>query len=91
MVGTLKAPTYVQLMDWQAHIAQQHLDATRQITVIVQNNASVHRSQLTQQQIQRWQEQGLFLFFLPPYSPQMNRIEDEWLHLKRDELSQERF
>jgi len=26
---------------------------------------------------------GRRLFFLPPYSPQMNRIEDEWLHLKR--------
>ncbi|WP_442994305.1 transposase [Scytonema sp. PRP1] len=25
----------------------------------------------------------LYIFFLPPYSPQMNRIEDEWLHLKR--------
>lgn len=87
MVGTLKAPTYVQLMDWQATKAQQHLNATGQITVIVQDNASVHRSRLTHQQIHRWQAQGLFLFFLPPYSPQMNRIEDEWLHLKRDELS----
>jgi len=40
-----------------------------------------------QQYYQQWQEKGLFLFFLPPYSPQMNRIEDEWLHLKRDELA----
>ncbi|PHJ58228.1 transposase [Nostoc linckia z18] len=87
MVGTLKAATYVQLMDWQANTAQKHFDATGMITVIVQDNASVHRSQLTQQQVQRWQAQGLFLFFLPSYSPQMNRIEDEWLHLKRDELS----
>lgn len=30
---------------------------------------------------------GLLIFFLPPYSPQMNRIEDEWLHLKRNELA----
>lgn len=87
MVGTLKAPTYVQLMEWQANKAQKHFDATGQITVIVQDNASVHRSQLAQLQVQRWQALGLFLFFLPPYSPQMNRIEDEWLHLKRDELS----
>ncbi len=28
----------------------------------------------------------LSLFFLPPYSPEMNRIEDTWLHLKRQEL-----
>lgn len=87
MIGTLKAPTYVQLMEWQATIAQQYLSRTGQITVIVQDNASVHRSQLVQQQVKQWQEQGLFLFFLPPHTPQMNRIEDEWLHLKRDELA----
>lgn len=83
MIGTLKAPTYIQLMAWQAAKAQQHFQATGQITVLVQDNASVHRSQSAQQLVERWQEQGLFLFFLPPYSPQMNRIEDEWLHLKR--------
>jgi hypothetical protein len=46
IVGTLKAPTYVQLMEWLAAKAQQHFHATGQITVIVQDNASVHRSQL---------------------------------------------
>ena len=30
---------------------------------------------------------GLLIFFLPPYNPQMNRIEDEWLDLKRNELA----
>ena len=44
-----------------------------------------------QQQQECWQQQGLLLFFLPPYSPQMNRIEDEWLHLKRDELASRVF
>lgn len=38
-----------------------------------------------------WYSQGLILFFLPPYNPQMNRIEDEWLHLKRDELASRVF
>lgn len=38
-----------------------------------------------------WQEQGLLIFFLPPYSPQMNRIEDEWLHLKREEFATRLF
>jgi len=41
--------------------------------VVVQDNGSVHTSQVTQQQWQRWQEQGLFLFFLPQYCSQMNR------------------
>lgn len=78
-------------LDWQAAKAQHHYQQTGQLTVIVFDNASVHRSKLSQQQQQGWQQQGLLLFFLPPYSPQMNRIEDEWLHLKRDELASRVF
>lgn len=87
MVGSLKTATFLTLMDWQAAKAQQHLQQTGQLSVIVLDNASVHRSKLTQQQQHHWQQQGLLLFFLPPYSPQMNRIEDEWLQLKRTELA----
>lgn len=87
MLGSLTTETYLKLMEWQAQIAQRRLEDTGKLTVIVQDNASVHRSKLTQQQWERWQQQGLLIFFLPPYSPQMNRIEDEWLHLKRDELA----
>ncbi|MEH2261010.1 transposase [Nostoc sp.] len=87
MVRTLKTPTYVQLINWQAIRAAHHLLTTGQITVIIHYNASVYKSHLARQHHQRWQEQGLYVFFLPPYSPQMNRIEDEWSHLKRDELA----
>lgn len=91
MVGGLKTATFLMLMDWQALLAEHQLQLTGQLTVIVLDNASVHRSQLSQQQQQQWQQQGLILFFLPPYSPQMNRIEEEWLHLKRDELASRVF
>jgi putative transposase len=87
MVGSLNSETLIQLVDWQATQAQNHWKATGQLTVIVLDNASVHKSQLVNQRIEQWQRQGLLLFFLPPHSPQMNRIEDEWLHLKRDELA----
>lgn len=91
MVGTLKTSTFLKLMDWQAAKAQVHFQQSGQFTVIVLDNASVHRSKLTQQKQQRWQQQGLLLFFLPPYSPQMNRIEEEWLQLKRTELASRVF
>lgn len=91
MLGTLKTPTHLQLMDWQASIAEQHFLATGQITVVVLDNATPHISRTAQQCFERWQQQGLLLFFLPPHSPQMNRIEDEWLHLKRDELASRMF
>jgi transposase len=67
------------------------LQQTGQITVMMLDNASVHKSHLVRSRIDDWQQQGLYLFFLPPYSPQLNRIEDEWLHLKRDELSGQVF
>ncbi|MCX7597178.1 MAG: IS630 family transposase [Fischerella sp.] len=87
MVGSLRTETFLELMDWQAAKATNLFEKTGQLTVIVLDNSSVHKSQLVSQRLDRWQHQGLLLFFLPPYSPQMNRIEDEWLHLKRDELA----
>jgi hypothetical protein len=59
--------------------------------VIVQDNGSLHTSQLSQQQWQRWLELGLFLFFLPPYCSQMNRIEEQWHQLKAHEIAGSMF
>lgn len=87
MLGSLKTPTFLQLMAWQGAKAEAHFEHTGQLTVIVLDNASVHRSRLSQEHAHLWQQQGLLLFFLPPYNPQMNRIEDQWLHLKLDELA----
>jgi putative transposase len=78
-------------MNWQASIAAEYLLDTGQLTVIVLDNASFDKSKALRKHWQSWQEQGLFLFFVPPHSPQMNRIEDESLHLKRDELSPQVF
>ncbi len=91
VVGGFNSERYVSLMNWQAARAAQHLSATGQLTVIIQDGASSHCSKLAQQHWQRWHEQGLLIFFLPPYSPQMNRIEDEWLHLKREQLASRLF
>lgn len=34
---------------------------------------------------------GLYIFFLPKYCSEMNKIELEWQHLKKDELSGQTF
>lgn len=91
VVGRFNTQRYLPILHWQAQKAQQHLQKTAQITVIIQDGASFHRSHETQRYWSKWQEQGLFIFFLPPHSPQMNRIEEEWLHLKRHELSAQLF
>lgn len=53
MVGSLKAETFVRLIDWQASIAQKRFDLTGQLTVMVQGNASVHKSQLVQGRLEQ--------------------------------------
>ena len=45
---------------------------------IVLDNASVQTSAVFKAQIARWEEQGLYLLFLPPYSPELNLIEILW-------------
>ena len=86
-VGTYKAENYVKFMNTQAERAMKRLFDTGKYTVIVQDNASIHRANLAKERVHIWEQQGLILFSLPPYSPEMNRIEDQWLHLKRQELA----
>lgn len=86
-VGTYKAKNYLRFMDVQADKAAKRLFDTGKLTVIIQDNASIHRANIVKERIHLWEKQGLIVFFLPPYSPEMNRIEEQWLHLKRQELA----
>ncbi len=78
-------------MNWMADKAAQTLARTGRITVVVQDNGSLHTSQLIRQQWSRWQVQGLFFFFLPPYWSEMNPIETQWHQLKSHELARQMF
>lgn len=51
-------------------------------TFIVLDNASVHRGTLIAELKPIWEKRGLFLFFLPPYSPHLNIAETLWRILK---------
>lgn len=51
-------------------------------TVIVLDNASIHHS-IDQDTLDRWfMEHMALLFYLPPYSPELNLIEIVWKHFK---------
>ena len=54
----------------------------RQIAFVVLDNASIHKAKIIGEQIPFWQERGLYLFYLPPYSPHLNIAETLWRHLK---------
>jgi len=51
-------------------------------TVLVLDNAPVHRSKQFQEQLARWQEKDLYIFFLPKYSPHLNKAETFWRKAK---------
>lgn len=51
------------------------------ITVIL-DNASIHKSKEIQPLVELLKGQGLTLYFLPPYSPELNRIERLWHKMK---------
>jgi len=55
------------------------------LTVIVLDNASVHKKAVKGRGA-LWQERGLFVWFLPPYSPHLNIAEMLWKKLKYEWL-----
>jgi len=54
--------------------------------LVVLDNASIHTSAEVEAQIKRWEEQGLYLLFLPPYCPELNLIEILWRKIKYEWL-----
>lgn len=54
--------------------------------VIVLDNYSVHRSAVVKDLLPALHAAGVTLFYLPPYSPELNAIEHIWRHIKHEDL-----
>ena len=71
---------------WTGDLFAQAVDEFSQTltgpTVLVLDNASIHRAAAVQQHLATWRSRGLRLQFLPAYSPELNRIEILWRFLK---------
>lgn len=61
------------------------------MTVIVIDNAPIHRSKAFQSKISEWQRKKLEIFWLPTYSPQLNLIETLWRFMKYEWIEQEAY
>jgi transposase len=59
----------------------------RKLTVVVLDNAAVHRARVIKERCEAWQQRGLFLFYLPRYSPHLNIVETLWRKLKYEWLA----
>jgi putative transposase len=87
VIGGVGRKSYIQMMEQEAEEAE----AVGRIRVIVQDNGPIHRCKEVQQLWSKWESQGLHIFFLPKYCSEMNPIELEWQHLKKDELAGQMF
>jgi hypothetical protein len=54
--------------------------------VVVLDNASAHVSAAVKAAQPALESAGVALYYLPPYSPELNRIEELWRHVKHEEL-----
>ena len=50
--------------------------------LVILDNASIHKAKETSGLLEVLKENGLVLYFLPPYSPELNRIERFWHKMK---------
>jgi transposase len=51
-------------------------------TVVVLDNAPWHTAQAVADRVQHWERLGLYLWYLPTYSPHLNPIEILWRKMK---------
>jgi transposase len=59
----------------------------KNLTVVVLDNASIHRTKEFAGRIDSWSEHGLFIFYLPKASPHLNLAETVWRKLKYEWLA----
>ncbi len=61
------------------------------LTVVVIDNAPIHRSKAFPKKIAEWQQKKLEILWLPTYSPQLNLIETLWRFMKYEWIEKEAY
>ena len=56
-------------------------------TVVILDNCPIHKSNKFKAKIAEWKENDVLIYFLPPYSPELNLIEILWRRIKYQWLS----
>src|SRR5687767_6335703 len=64
------------------HVFNEFCKTIEGPTVVVVDNASIHRSEAFQEELPKWEKEGLWVFYLPEYSPELNLIEILWRFMK---------
>ncbi|MFC6663738.1 transposase [Deinococcus multiflagellatus] len=75
--GNCTGEQVTQFLDTVAQTCDPHC-----LTVVILDNAPFHKGAALQKKIPQWEDQGLYLRYLPPYAPMLNHIEAVWRRLK---------
>ncbi len=51
-------------------------------TIVILDNSPIHKSKKFINKLEQWKEKDLLIYFLPPYSPELNLIEILWRRIK---------
>ena len=60
-------------------------------TVVVLDNGSMHRTAVVTAAVPALWTAGIYLYYLPPYSPELNEIEPAFRVIKHEELPARRY
>ena len=60
-------------------------------TVLVLDNARIHHAAIFQARLQAWEDRDVHIFYLPTYSPHLNKIETLWRKVKYEWLRPEAY
>lgn len=60
-------------------------------TVIVIDNAPIHRSEEFEESLEEWEQKRLAIYYLPTYSSELNKIEMLWKKIKHEWLPLEAY
>jgi transposase len=63
------------------------LEGVSKPLVVILDNASIHTAKKLKPYWELLEEKGMRFYFLPPYSPELNRIELLWNKMKYEWLS----
>lgn len=63
-------------------VEEQLLPFLARPTVLLLDNAALHRSARVKEKLKAWKAAGLHIWFLPPYCPHLNLIEVLWKQCK---------
>lgn len=64
------------------YFMDRFVEQTIKKTVVILDNSPIHKSKKFMAKIEQWKEKDVLIYFLPPYSPELNLIEILWRRIK---------